>query len=356
MLAIKLLSLVLVALIGFAAHRASLCNVRAVAELMSAGTAHMLWSFGKAVLWTLLVAGSLMLWLGVAHAPVLARESVLITLLGSFVFGVGAAVNGGCSLSTLQRLADGNLSMLVTLAGLVLGVAGGLLWLQHWPGAALVPVSIAWVQWPQTAAAVLLALWAWAAHQLHGLWRLDRQRPWHERLLAPEYRLSASAALLGLGAGVLFAVQGAWTYTNFVRSEVAAGLGTSFAPGMWHAVLVAGLLGGMLVSALQRRSFAWQAALAGQPWARRLAGGALMGVGGALVPGGNDTLLLSALPTLSVQAVAAYAAMLAGIAATMAAMQWARLPMGRVQCWSEGCREASAPAAAIDTTASITGR
>jgi hypothetical protein len=200
----------------------------------------------------------------------------------------------------------------------------------------------------------LLALWAWAAYQLHGLWRLDRPRPWRERLIAPEYRLSAAAALLGLCAGVLFAVQGAWTYTNFVRGEVGAGLGVSALPTGWHAALVAGLLGGMVVSALQRKSFAWQSAVAGQPWARRLVGGALMGVGGALVPGGNDTLLLSALPTLSAQAAAAYVAMLGGIAVALAAMRWAKLPMGRLQCWNEGCREASPPAA--DRDAGISAR
>lgn len=352
--AVDLLLLCLVVLIGFAAHRASLCNVRAVAELMSAGTAHMLWSFGKALLWTLLAAGTLMLWLGVAHAPVPVREPVLIAVLGGAVFGVGAAVNGGCSLSTLQRLADGNLSMLVTLAGLVLGMAGGLLWLEHGQGAALVAVPIAWMQWPMAATGFLLALWVWAVYQLHGLWRMDRQRRWRERLLAREYRLSSAAALLGLCAGVLFAVQGAWTYTNFVRSEVAAGLGDSLAPTGWHAVLVVGLLGGMVVSALQRKSFAWQSAVAGQPWARRLVGGALMGVGGALVPGGNDTLLLSALPTLSAQAAAAYLAMLGGIAMALGAMRWAKLPMGRLQCWNEGCREAS-PAAA-DRDAGVNAR
>ena len=49
------------ALIGFAAHRASLCNVRAVAELMTAGSAHMLWSLLQAMLWTTMLTGVLVL-------------------------------------------------------------------------------------------------------------------------------------------------------------------------------------------------------------------------------------------------------------------------------------------------------
>ena len=40
----------------------------------------------------------------------------------------------------------------------------------------------------------------------------------------------------------------------------------------------------------------------------KLAGGFLMGIGGTLVPGGNDTLLLAAIPTFSVHAVAVFAA------------------------------------------------
>ena len=38
-------------------------------------------------------------------------------LLGGLTFGVGAAFNEDCSLSTLQRLADSELSMLVTADG-----------------------------------------------------------------------------------------------------------------------------------------------------------------------------------------------------------------------------------------------
>jgi hypothetical protein len=37
--------------------------------------------------------------------------------------GVGAAVNGGCSLSTLTRLADGDLGMLAAPAGFLAGVS-----------------------------------------------------------------------------------------------------------------------------------------------------------------------------------------------------------------------------------------
>ncbi len=53
-----------------------------------------------------------------------------------------------------------------------------------------------------------------------------------------------------------------------------------------------------------------------------------MGLGGALIPGANDTLLLSSLPALSLQATLTYAAMLAGIAATLFAMKRRSSDMG----------------------------
>ena len=76
-----------------------------------------------AIAWSAAVAGTLTLVLDLAPAAASIRTPFLFALVGGFVFGVGAALNRGCSLSTLQRLADGEMSMLVTLAGLVLGVA-----------------------------------------------------------------------------------------------------------------------------------------------------------------------------------------------------------------------------------------
>lgn len=49
-----------------------------------------------------------------------------------------------------------------------------------------------------------------------------------------------------------------------------------------------------------------------------------MGAGGALVPGGNDTLILVLIPNLSLQAMASYLALLAGIACVLLSMRLAR--------------------------------
>ena len=51
--------------------------------------------------------------------------------------------------------------------------------------------------------------------------------------------------------------------------------------------------------------------------ARCLAGGLLMGTGAALVPGGNDALVLHAAPGLALHAALAYAALVTGVGGTL---------------------------------------
>jgi uncharacterized membrane protein YedE/YeeE len=91
------LSLALAALLGFSIHRGSVCMVRGMAEVLSTGRAYMLLSFGKAVLWVLIVTAPV-LWL--APAPGRLDHSWALSgsaLAGGFLFGVGTAVNRGCA-------------------------------------------------------------------------------------------------------------------------------------------------------------------------------------------------------------------------------------------------------------------
>ncbi|HXD41867.1 MAG TPA: YeeE/YedE thiosulfate transporter family protein [Ramlibacter sp.] len=312
---LAIIALCCVALIGFAAHRASLCNVRAVADLFHPGSADMMWSLLQAMLWTLTLTGLLTLVFGLVPQPSWSRTPLAWAWAGGLLFGVGAAVNGGCSMSTLTRLADGDLGMLAALAGFLAGVTT---WFgvqaAGWP-AGLVPVVSPWLRWPQLAPWLLAALLAWALYRVHALWRLGRGRfQLKAAVLAPIYPLSVSAALMGLAAGLLYATQGPWSYTNYLRSQLLNSLDQAPAPSMWHGLLVLGLLAGMVGSALQRGSFGWRRPRDARGWLRHIGGGALMGAGAAMVPGGNDTLLLGSLPALTVSALITYLAMLAGIA------------------------------------------
>jgi len=71
-----------------------------------------------------------------------------------------------------------------------------------------------------------------------------------ERPMAHSYHTSVSAAIMGIAGGMLYATVGAWSYTNFLRMEVAHRLGSMMAPMAWHALLVVALLAGMVSAVL----------------------------------------------------------------------------------------------------------
>lgn len=329
-------TLLLAAVVGFAAHRASLRTVKAVAEVMSSGTAHMFGSFARAALWAAAVSGVVGLMGPVApQAPVVWSPS--FSLAGAFVFGVGAALNGGCSLSTLQRLIDGELSMLATLGGLAAGVALGQVFITSGGVSAQPMPASPWMTHPAWAVVLLVGLMLWCVREAFRLRRaaVPSTSIW-ERLGQPTYRPASAAVLMGVAAGTLYPLQGAWTYTNFLRNEAGAWFGAALPPSGFHALLVASLLAGMLLSARQRNSFHVRTAPAFM-CLRSAFGGALMGIGAALIPGGNDTLLLAAIPALWPWALPTHLVLIGGVAVTMLAMRAVKGSMSEVRCRADGC-------------------
>ncbi|MCU0919342.1 MAG: YeeE/YedE family protein [Burkholderiaceae bacterium] len=337
--------LLLVAAVGFAAHRASLCNVRAVAELLQHRSAHLLGAFLGAALWATLVAG--VLTLGDLHGARLApapRLGWLGSLCGAFVFGAGAAVNGGCSMSTLQRLADGEWAMALSLIGFVIGAATVQLASMPLLLAVAMPADPApWPGWSSSTYGVLVPLGLWGIVETRRLVTGRAAGGLRTAWLQPAWKPRSAAAVMGIAGGLLYAVPGVWTYTNLLRAEAAAVFDGRHAPAL-HVTLALALFAGMALSSWQRGSFAPRRSWRVSSSLRHALGGLLMGAGGALVPGGNDTVLLSALPGLSVVAVGAYLAMLAGIASTLWAMTRLGLPTPAVPCASDRCADVATDA------------
>lgn len=309
---IILLSVLLVTLIGFAAHRASLCTVAAVAEVLEGRRACLLGSFARTALWALAVSVPI-LWLWPERGmAVPAYTLTAAALAGGFLFGAGAALNGGCAFSTLGRLVDGELWMLATLAGFCAGAGG---WTMMAERVVALPQPTAG---PEPLGLVLLgALWLWCGWELRRLWRSrDRRRSWRERLGSPRYSLGAAALLLGLGSGYLYTLHGAWTYTTTLNRAAQSLFRPDSGPSGLLLGLLLALVAGMALSSWQRGGFRARLGKA-EDWLRRFAGGSMMGLGGALVPGGNDELILRAIPALSPNAVPAYLALLAGVACVL---------------------------------------
>ncbi len=329
-------SLLLATLMGFAVHRANLCTVKTVGEILSSRKAYMMLSQVKAVLWVVAVSMPILLFLPDWAAPHRSYALTLAAIGGGFLFGVGAAVNGGCALSTLGQLANGNLWMLTTLFGFCLGVGGLSIMDPMLVSSQNMPPLFLKAPKPLLFAG-LAFLWIMACWEIIRLWRLrDRDKNWRQLILSRHYRLSTAALLLGSCGGVLYVLHDAWTYTNVLKQEVQSLWHLNEHPGTINLLFFLALLGGMILSAWQRGSFKLRMRRL-RTWPRHLVGGALMGAGAVLIPGGNDTLVLKSLPGLSPHAIPAFAALLGGICVSLLLMRLFTGKTLRVDCTTDIC-------------------
>jgi uncharacterized membrane protein YedE/YeeE len=401
---LAILAVILAMVIGFAVQRASLCNVKAVAELISTKRAHMLGSFLKTVMWVVAVTFVIEFFFRPGSTwPLHLWGFGIGALAGGFVFGIGAAVNGGCALGTLGRLGNGDLRMLLTLFGLVAGLAGaGYVQVWSWlPSPEGVDRGLSME--PVLAIIVTAALSLWALSELWRLWRnRDSGLNWRELVLADRYRLSTAALLLGISNGFLFSLFGPWSYTRTARTAVNHVVMGRPGPGLLYWFLFVALLGGVLLSSLTRTSHHLATAARDMPqsagfsriglldvpssttprpsgrkhhisrhlaalatrrgekcglarrsfvldwrfrldWLRNLLGGILMGVGVTMAPGGNDVLIFHAIPSGSPHALPAYAALLVGTAAGLLVIRMLGGTVTEVECTGDVCRIRTVP-------------
>jgi uncharacterized membrane protein YedE/YeeE len=326
-----IIACLLAVVLGFAAHRSSICTVRAVAEVLSARTGYMFASIAKSVLWVMLIALPVIWIAPAAGAGLGGWPLTAAALLGGFAFGIGAAVNGACAYSTMARLVDGEGAMLVAIAGFALGVFGfaslaGSPWLSRpTPTPALIGSLIGWV------ALLSLPLLIWAVYEAVRLWRTRGSAGLRHLILARQYRLSTAAVLIGGIGALVFLLLGNAGYSSTFELVIEGLLGTRPYPGAARWAVALCVLLGMLLSTLERRSFRLDLRPR-RAWWRNLVGGALMGFGVALAPGGNDVLVLYGLPSLSPHALPTFAAMLLGIALALLALRAWFGVNARVRC------------------------
>ncbi len=111
-------ALLLVAAIGYLAQTTGLCMVRGVGEAVS----------GKPLFLMAILLSGTFAWVSMSIAEFYGLRTPFISygigtasILGGFLFGAGAAFNNGCGVSTISKLARGQLAMLATLVGWLLG-------------------------------------------------------------------------------------------------------------------------------------------------------------------------------------------------------------------------------------------
>ncbi len=243
--------------------------------------------------------------------------------LGGLLFGAGMVLTRGCVSRLTVLVASGNLRALTVL--LIVAVVahatmkGVLAPLRTWLGSVTLPVE---------SAALPGTPWGWAALLVIAAgavaWRAG-MKPQH--------------LALGLLIGLL--VPAGWVGTGLVlyddfdpialqslsfTAPLADGLFWAIAstsiPANFGVGLVGGTLLGAAMAALTRGEFQWQSFSAPAQTGRYALGAAMMGIGGVMAGGCTIGAGLAGVPTLSVAAVLALAAIVAGAVA----MKWALAP------------------------------
>lgn len=311
--------------LGASAHRAGLCTVKAVAEVMTARQTHILWSFLKASFWTL---GFLSLATLFGAEPALtARPVSLMGLAGGLIFGMGAGLNGACSFSTLSRLAEGHSVMLATLGGWVIGLltmsavapVPAMAGLPAFPLSWLIAPGLAWIVWEGVRIVILL--------RRNGL-GLFKDGYWP---------LSLGVLIVALGNAGLLLMDKPWSFTSTaICATGAADVAPCANPGtLW--VITGAAMVTMIVSAMLRGSFRLRRVRLLSA-IRRLGAGVLMGAGAALIPGGNDGLILFGIPSLSPHALPSWFGIVAGIWLVLALMRRTGARIPAIRCETDICR------------------
>lgn len=294
---------------GFAIQQGGTCMVSALDHLVTRRSPGKLAALAECGVWTsALGLGAMLAGLHFAASPGFPLGAA--TVAGGLFLGIGAWVNGACVFGSIARIGGRDWHYLLTPPGYLLGA------MAHHAvrGDYSAPLAPA----PMQSTGLLLALlviaslgvsfaaWRRAGRGLAALW---------------DYRHATLA--IGLSFVVLAVLAGPWTYTEAL-ARIAHG---KAAPRWEDAALFAALLGGAIAGG--------RAAPGMARWSLHrallcLTGGALMGLGGSLVPGGNDNLILVGLPGLQPHAWIAIGAMsLAITAGLLGSGAWRRLRAAR---------------------------
>ena len=285
---------------GYALQRGRICAVVAVSELVYHGRWRRFLSFLEGSAW----AAALLLLAQAASLeplqPIFFTSPLTLAAIGGSVFGLGAVLNGSCAFGSASRLAAGELSLLATFAGFVAATIG-----VDRPAPSATESAPAGAAMAAIAALVgVFVLWRL------GLTLLAARTPARvlRHLAAPRWAPAlAMFVIASANVAVMFVVAN-WSYLN-VLAELVRGESQHWGVRL---VLVGLFFSGAVAGALTAGRFKLQGARPIE-FLLRFGAGAAMGLGAALVPGGNDSLVLLGMPTLQASAFVAYAAMVATI-------------------------------------------
>ena len=308
--AIFAVSAICAGLMGFAIQRGGTCLVAAVEEVVTERRASRIIAIAEA---SLLVAAGMVIaqLIGLVAMAPRAFAPTGWTVAGGMIMGLGAYVAGACVFGAVARIGNGEPAYLLVPVGFF---AGCVLALQLGTGRLprVVDGHSPVLRQSLLFAGPLLVLAGWRAWQtLHAVRRRD--------LLAYLWSPHVATAVIGVAFVILLLLAGPWNYTDYLAEAARhmAGNGASRA-ALLFALFAGATFGGWTAGRIKLVKPAFPAL------ARCLAGGILLGLGGSLVPGANDGLILLGLPLFYPHAWLAFASMLVAIAAAILLQQRAR--------------------------------
>jgi len=304
-------AIVCAALMGFAIQRGGTCLVAAIDEAVSKRTINRLLALAEA---SALVAAGMVTAQIFGILPMTPHAFALTgwTIVGGMIMGLGAYVAGACVFGAIARIGNGEPAYFLVPLGFFLGCVAALRL-----GMTRLPHIVA-AHSPVLADALLfagplLAIAAWRLwHTVHAV----RRRDFAAYVWSPH----VATGVIGVTFVILFLVVGSWNYTDYL-AEAARHMGSRLSDrGLLLLALFGGALLGGWTAGRIKPARPTAAAIA-----RCLAGGVMLGLGGSLVPGANDGLLLLGLPLLYPHAWVAFASMLLTIAAALLVQQRATM-------------------------------
>lgn len=293
-----LAALLAAAAMGFAIQQGGTCMVGAIGQLVVDRRAGRAIALAECSLWVMAL-GMLSLAAGFTFRASPGFPLGWTVIGGGLLLGLGALINGACVFGSVARIGNRDFSYLATPPGYFLGsLAHARLW-------GLPPASAPMGSLDHRLVMALIVLFA-ISLAVSGRQLLAALRGQSVLRSAWDYRHATIA--IGIAFVVLALLAGPWTYTEAL-GKAAHGRGL---PQAGQILLVGALLGGAILGG---RGAAETVPVHPRRIAACALGGALMGLGASLIPGGNDNLILAGLPWLQPHAWAAIAAMALAIAA-----------------------------------------
>lgn len=229
-------------------------------------------------------------------------QTLLILFLGGIAFGVGAALNNGCNVGSVTRLTRGDTSMIITIAGWIIGE---LVWLYIAAQSEVLEAGVKTLARP-VAIADDSFYWGVILIALPALYLLFKRR---------EKRIWKYTTILGVIASALFIIEPHWAPSTFMYDTYRA-FSSSYTLLDQRVYVFIALIAGMITQSIYNKTFQLQGF--NFPTAvHHLFAGTLMGLGASMALGGNDSQMLLVLPNLTLASITPLAAMCIGIIFTI---------------------------------------